>query len=185
MIENEFKLALTKEQYDIIHGEYSWDKEISQTNHYYDTDELFLSGEHITCRVREIAGDFFLQMKLPADKLYSRVELERKLAALPETLAGEELSALSGRAGLPNVKRLGKLTTLRSVKEYDGAEIDLDKSEYFGKTDYELEIEFTNEQTARNLLTQITERLGVKPAGEVCTGKIRRFLEEYQKILSE
>ncbi len=181
MIENEFKLALTKEQYDIIHEEYAWDKEIFQINHYYDTDDLVLSGEHITCRVREIAGEFFLQMKLPADKLYSRVELERKLDALPERLAGEKLSALSGREGLPDVKRLGKLSTLRSVKEYDGAEIDLDKSEYFSKTDYELEIEFTDERAARKLLTQITERLGVKPTSEVCVGKIRRFLEEYQK----
>ncbi len=181
MIENEFKLALTKEQYNTLHGEYAWDKEIFQINHYYDTDNLVLSGEHITCRVREIAGEYFLQMKLPADKLYSRVELEKPLDALPERLTGEELSALSGREGLPNVKRLGKLSTMRSVKTVDGAEIDLDKSEYFSKTDYELEIEFTNEQTARKLLTQITERLGVKPASEVCLGKIRRFLEEYQK----
>ena len=88
MIENEFKLALTKEQYEIIHEEYAWDKEFSQTNHYYDTDDLVLSGEHITCRVREIAGEYFLQMKLPADKLYSRVELEQKRAALPENLMG-------------------------------------------------------------------------------------------------
>lgn len=184
MIENEFKLALTKEQYDKIHSDYDWDKEISQTNNYYDTDALALSSEHITCRVREIAGEYFLQMKLPADKLYSRVELEQKLGNLPEMLTGEELSALCGREGLPSVKRLGRLTTSRSVKEFDGAEIDLDKSEYFGKTDYELEIEFTNEQTARELLSQITKRLGVKPEGEVCTGKIRRFLEEYQKTLS-
>ncbi len=184
MIENEFKLALTKEQYDTIHGEYAWDKEIFQINHYYDTDDLVLSGEHITCRVREIAGEYFLQMKLPADKLYSRVELERKLDALPEMLTGEELSALSGREGIPEVKRLGKLSTMRSIKAYDGAEIDLDKSEYFGKTDYEAEIEFTDERAAREVLSQITERLGVKPASEVCVGKIRRFLEEYQKTLS-
>ncbi len=181
MIENEFKLALTKEQYDIIHGEYAWDKEIFQINHYYDTDDLVLSDEHITCRVREIAGEYFLQMKLPADKLYSRVELEKKLDTLPERLAGEDLSALSGREGLPDVKRLGSLKTTRNVHRFEGGEIDLDKSEYFGKTDYELEIEFTDERAARKLLTQITERLGVKPAGEVCVGKIRRFLEEYQK----
>ncbi|MGN0684132.1 MAG: CYTH domain-containing protein, partial [Oscillospiraceae bacterium] len=184
MIENEFKLALTEEQYNTIHSDFEWDREISQTNNYYDTDDLTLSDEHITCRVRELAGEFFLQMKLPADKLYSRVELEKKLGNLPETLTGEELTALCGREGLPSVKRLGKLTTTRSIKEYDGAEIDLDKSEYFGKTDYELEIEFTNEQTARKLLAQITERLGVKPESEVCTGKIRRFLEEYKKTVA-
>ncbi len=181
MIENEFKLVLNKEQYEKFHADNTWDKEISQINHYYDTDELVLSGEHITCRVREIAGKFFLQMKLPADKLYSRVELEKKFSELPEMLTGEELTALCGREDLPDVKLLGKLQTLRSVKKYDGAEIDLDKSEYFGKTDYELEIEFTDEELARELLTKIVQQLDLKPAGEVCKGKIHRFLEEYRK----
>jgi len=181
MIENEFKIMLNSESYEKLLSLYQWDKVIVQTNHYYDTAELSLSSLHITCRVREIAGEYFLQMKLPADKLYSRVELEKPLDALPETLTGEELSALLGREGLPDVKRLGSLKTARNVYRFDGGEIDLDKSEFFGKTDYELEIEFTDERAAREVLSQITERLGVKPSGEVCAGKIRRFLEEYQK----
>ncbi len=185
MIENEFKIMLDPESYEKLLSIYKWDEVIIQTNHYYDTADLRLSSLHITCRVREIAGEYFLQIKLPADKLYSRVELEKPLDALPERLTGEELSALSGREGLPDVKRLGSLKTTRNVYRFEGGEIDLDKSEYFGKTDCEVEIEFTDERAAREVLSQITERLGIKPAGEVCTGKIRRFLEEYQKTLSE
>lgn len=181
MIENEFKIMLDLENYEKLLSLYEWDEVIVQTNHYYDTADLSLSSLHITCRIREIAGEFFLQMKLPADRLYSRVELERKLYKLPETLTGEELSALSGREGLPDVKYLGSLKTTRSVYRFGGGEIDLDKSEYFGKTDYELEIEFTDERAAREVLSQITERLGVKTTSEVCTGKVRRFLEEYRK----
>ncbi|MBD5130688.1 MAG: CYTH domain-containing protein [Ruminococcaceae bacterium] len=175
MIENEFKIMLTSEQYEKLLSLYDFDKTIVQTNHYYDTDDLRLSDMRITCRVREIDGAYFLQMKLPAARTYSRVELEKPLNALPETLSADDMP----KEGLPDVKRLGALTTTRSVKRFDGAEIDLDKSEYFGKTDFELEIEFTDETAARGLLAEITEKLNIQPSSEVCTGKIRRFLEEY------
>lgn len=181
MIENEFKIMLTFEQYEKLLSLYDWDKTIVQTNHYYDTDDLRLSEMHITCRVREIKGEYFLQMKFPAAAEYSRVELEKPLNSLPETLSADELFRPDGCGALPDVKRLGALTTTRSVKRFDGAEIDLDKSTYFGKTDCELEIEFTDEAAAHSLLAEITGKLNIQPNSEVCTGKIRRFLEEYTK----
>lgn len=178
MIENEFKIMLTSEQYEKLLSLYDWDKTVVQTNHYYDTDDLRLSDMHITCRVREIDGAYFLQMKFPSARTYSRVELEKPLNELTETIAADDMPKPDG-SDLPDVKRLGALTTTRSVKRFDGAEIDLDKSEYFGKTDFELEIEFTDEAAARGLLSGITEKLNIQPNSEVCTGKIRRFLEEY------
>lgn len=181
MIENEFKIMLTFEQYEKLLTLYDWDKTIVQTNHYYDTDDLRLSEMHITCRVREIKGEYFLQMKFPAAREFSRVELEKPLNALPGTLTADELLRADGFGALPDVKRLGTLTTTRSVKRFGGAEIDLDKSTYFGRTDCELEIEFTDETAARSLLAEITEKLNIQPNSEVCTGKIRRFLEEYAK----
>lgn len=181
MIENEFKIMLTSEQYEKLLSQYKWDKTVVQTNHYYDTDVLRLSDAHITCRVREIDGSYFLQMKFPAAREYSRVELEKPLSALPETISADDLLKSDGHDALPDVKRLGALTTTRSIKRFNGAEIDLDKSEYFGITDFELEIEFTDETAARSLLAEITEKLSLQPNSEVCTGKIRRFLEEYAR----
>ena len=140
MIENEFKIMLSKEQYDAIHTLYSWDSEVEQVNWYYDSESGELSGRHITCRVRTLGGRFYLQVKLPAHEnssgAVSRIELERELTSIPEFISGQELSEFSGAAGLPDVKLLGSLSTYRSVKRFDGAEIDLDKSEYFGRTDF-------------------------------------------------
>lgn len=178
MIENEFKIMLTSKQYERLLAMYEWDKTVVQTNHYYDAEDMLLSEMHITCRVREIDGKHLLQMKFPGAAEFSREELEKPLNALPETLRADELLNPRGQT-LPDVKRLGALTTTRSVKRFDGAELDLDKSEYFNKTDFELEIEFTDETAARRLLAEITETLNIKPNSEVCTGKIRRFLEEY------
>lgn len=179
MIENEFKIMLTKEQYEKLLSEYDFST-VTQTNHYYDTDRLEMSERHITVRVRELDGKFFLQMKLPTGRELSRVELSRELDGLPERLSGELLKTLANE-DFPALKRLGSLTTTRSIRKFDGGEIDLDRSEYFGKVDHEVEIEFTDEQAASEVLNEITKTLGIKPDSNVCTGKIRRFLEEYQK----
>lgn len=182
MIENEFKVILDKNQHEILSKSYKWDKEISQTNHYFDTDDLSLSARHITCRVREISGEFFLQLKLPTGVNFSRVELEKKLDFLPEKIDGKTLETLAENVDFPDVKRLGALSTKRLVKRFDGAEIDLDESRYFGKTDYEIEIEFTDENTARKLLENVRNLICESASNsEVCTGKIRRFLEEFQR----
>lgn len=185
MIENEFKVILTREQYETLLAFYDWDRVIEQTNYYYDTPELTLSDRHITCRVRKIGEDCFLQIKLPNGRDYSRIELEKKLGAeVPGELSAELLNDLAGERAeppLPDVRLLGALSTTRGVKRFEGAEIDLDKSEYFGKTDYELEIEFTDEAAARAVLAQCTEAARLTKSGDVCAGKIRRFLEEYEK----
>lgn len=180
MIENEFKVMLTAEQYEKLLKAYDFET-FTQVNHYFDTDALEMSERHITVRVREMDGKFFLQIKLPTSVNFSRVELSKELEVLPETLSGAELSELSG-VECSDVKRLGELKTTRSVWKFDGGEIDLDKSEYFGKTDFELEIEFTNEQAARAVMDEIASRLGISWNGGVCVGKVRRFLEEYKKI---
>lgn len=179
MTENEFKVMLTKEQYEKLLGLYDF-VTFTQTNHYYDTAGLEMSARHITVRVRELDGGFFLQMKLPTDTEFSRTELSREISALPEALSGAELSELAG-GEFPDVKRLGSLTTVRSVWKFDGGETDLDRSSYFGKTDFELEIEFTDEQAARDVLAKLRRELGLSQSGEICAGKVRRFLEEYKK----
>lgn len=182
MVENEFKVMLTEAQYNAIHDLYSWDKEVQQVNSYYDSPDLLLSERHITCRVRTVSGKYLLQMKLPSGELkngaVSRIELERQLDSIPQSISGGELTEMSGAENLPDVKLLGDLATFRSVKRFTGAEIDLDKSEYFGKTDYELEIEYTDEAAAKALLNDISAHVEINSAAPV-SGKIRRFLQEY------
>ena len=180
MIESEFKVMLTEEQYEKIRAMYQWDREIEQTNYYYDTEDISLISSHITCRVRRIDGVHYLQMKLPTGVEYSRVEREQELGSeLPDTLSSQMLCSLSGRNDMPEVQLLGGLTTFRSVKRFDGAEIDLDKSSYFGKTDHEREIVFTDEAMARILLAEISQAASLVPDGDVCLGKVHRFLKEY------
>ncbi len=174
---------LTEEQYNAVKKLFDWDDTIEQTNYYYDTDDLSLISQHITCRIRSIGGKMYFQMKLPTTESYSRIEVEEEYSGmLMSHLSGARLTKLCGVEALPDVKLLGALTTVRSVKELDGAEIDLDMNTYSETvTDYELEIEFTDEVTARAALADICDKTGITPSGDVCLGKVHRFLAEYKK----
>lgn len=176
-IENEFKIMLDKAEYEKILAMYEFTS-IVQTNHYYDTDDLDMSERHTTVRVRELDGKCFLQVKLPTEVSFSRVEFCEELDGIPESISSERLKSLTG-ADLPDVRRLGALKTTRNIHKFDGGEIDLDFSEYFGVTDYELEIEFSDETAARAVLDEI--RAAVPARGEVCSGKFHRFIDEFKR----
>lgn len=182
MIENEFKVMLTEQQYTKLYAMYGWDREYTQKNFYFDTPSLELINAHITCRVRLLEGAYYLQMKLPNGAQHSRIEFEQMLGdALPYKLSSEQLNSLTGRNDMPEVKLIGELTTFRSIKRFSGAEIDLDKSSYFGKSDYELEIEFADEQAAREILQELKQAAGIESSNDVCLGKVHRFIAEYKK----
>ena len=182
MVENEFKVMLSEEQFNTVKAMFAWDKCVKQTNYYFDTEELSLVGAHITCRVRRIGEQHFLQMKLPNGEAYSRIELEQCLGeSLPERLSAQQLNELCNRNDMPDVALIGSLDTERYVKDMGGAEIDLDKNCYFGVTDHELEIEFTDEAAARALLGLIRTKAGIEPSADVCLGKVHRFLAEYKR----
>lgn len=176
-IENEFKIMLDKAEYEKILAMYKFTS-IVQTNHYYDTDALEMSERHTTVRVRELDGKFFLQVKFPTEIQFSRVEFCEELEEIPESVSSERLKSLTG-ADFPDVRRLGALKTTRNIHKFDGGEIDLDRSEYFGVIDYELEIEFSDERKARAVLDEI--RASVPARGEVCSGKFHRFIDEFKR----
>ena len=60
---------------------------------------------------------------------------------------------------------------------HNGSELCLDKTTYFDKTDYEVEVEY-EEKISADLLMKLTS-LGVR-FNEKCVGKFSRFLAEYK-----
>ena len=177
-IERELKVMLTKEQYDRLCGEFEWDRVICQTNHYYrcGNTKLFSS-----IRVREIDGEFFLQVKMPVSEegaLSVKKEYEKKLESLPPVLTDKELKDLTG-ADFGCAVPMGALFTERRSAFMDGCEICLDRSEYLGVTDYEAELEYTGEFP--KALVERFESMGIdfdKPP----LGKYARFIGEAKKM---
>ena len=58
MIELEKKLIISKEEYDYLIEHFGYDNQhcrkpiIKQINYYFDTDDLLMNAQNITCRIR-------------------------------------------------------------------------------------------------------------------------------------
>ena len=172
MLEKEVKIMLDEQEYALIEKAFGFSSEVMQVNHYYRSPSA--AERRITVRVREIGGKALLQVKMPvSDKgsLAVREEKETELGSVPEYVPAELLGSICGI--YENASAVGSLATLRKLcYDFEGIELALDRNEYLGVTDYELEAEYTGEYPDR-LIDKLKE-LGIdteKPA----VGKYTRF----------
>lgn len=181
MLETELKSIVTEEIYEKVKSAFSWDSEYEQINYYYGDRGGILRKNRITVRVREKNGIFKLQIKYHKNSggaLQICEETERDIDGVPETLDAKTVLSLTG-FDCGNLFLMGSAATLRSSLMWDSnTEICLDKTSYFGITDYEIEVEYTDK-----IKTGLMERLsslGVE-FKEKTKGKFSRFLKEYNK----
>ena len=179
MLEQEYKKLLTREQYEEVLKTFAWDDDYDQINIYYGEDECGDKPGRPTVRIRSKKGHMMLEAKVPkgaSDKAVKvSEEYAREIACVPYVLSGEELSDLTGIADMGERHILGLLATNRKTNhEYEGCEIALDRNEYSGMTDYEIEIEFETE-LPKELLAKL-DFLSIDITKRT-VGKYRRFLE--------
>ncbi|MBQ8975049.1 MAG: CYTH domain-containing protein [Oscillospiraceae bacterium] len=182
-VEREVKIMLTREQYDRIFARFDWDETARQTNHYYMDGKGLLRAEKINLRVREKNGKYMLQVKslVKNEKGGPSIhnEAERETDCAPEQFSAGEVKELTG-IDTDGAQRIGCLTTVRSTLQYNGEiEICLDKSEYLGLTDWELEIEYTGDRLEDVL--SIVRELGLS-ADKKPKGKMSRFYARYKAL---
>ena len=123
---------------------------ITQTNHYYDTPDLDGNTNGITYRIREKNGKFTATVKFHrVSGSDGSIEVSGEVSS-PFDTSFFTVSDLSYR---------GCMTTERLIVcPCEGIELALDKNRYFHFTDYELEIEYTQnvedevETVLRNIL---------------------------------
>ena len=182
MLETEYKAMLTPEQYEAIEKMFVWDKVIEQTNSYYADPKMLLKRGGITLRVRTIDGVSRIQVKVHKNELSPlqiSEESEFETDTIPDGFTAEEVERMTG-ISVP-ASLLGSLTTKRNSLMYcDGVEICLDKSDYLGKTDYEIEVEYTGE---------IPDSLRAALAGagvsftDAAVGKMTRFMRRLNDVI--
>lgn len=150
-----------------------------QVNYYFDTPDLALSSTQQMLRVRSKKNRLWLQFKQKrqhtADRMMLCDEYEAPLDAFPRRV---DPSAYFPEAPSQDCALLGELVTLRTDFVLPGAVVSLDENVYWGKTDYELEIE-----GERDAIEAIAAFLA--PKGEIRSGngKYSRFIQEYQNGL--
>lgn len=180
MTETEIKSIITKEAYINLKSAFDWDSVHEQTNHYYTDKAGLLREKRVMVRIRVVDGVPKLQVKLHKNEnspLQICEETEYETENVPDIIDARTAEAVTGiKAG--GLYRMGCAVTKRHSMKHNGSELCLDKTTYFDKTDYEVEVEYEDKMSAE-LLMKLT-RLGVE-FKESCVGKFSRFLAEYEK----
>ncbi len=153
MIELEKKIMLTKGEYDYLLSKFGKDKPIiKQTNFYFDTEDLSMNQRNITCRIRLKDGKCHGTMKSHIANTNQSIETEM---AVRNGIYDNAFIDLG-------LKLQGELVTERCIIVKNSiCEVALDKNDYLGYTDYELEIEYSPncENEANSILQTLLNTL--------------------------
>lgn len=169
-IEHELKFLLSEDRFeavrkqaDVLLPEASLCS-VTQVNYYYDTPELALHKQGITLRIREINGCFRGEIKRhDFGKSHDSREESFEVVGLPEILTVDGIEA----------SPLGALETVRESLILPEFRLDFDTSTYWGRRDYELEIEF--QEGSYDAVLALVSRLDLGDVGKM-PGKYSRFL---------
>ena len=170
-IEIEAKVLLLKDEYDTIIKELKLDKyrKFTQTNHYIDTPDSFLKKNGIALRVREKNQEFVLTLKTPLSEgllekndsiSWRDFDLLKDEGVFPEGGIKKFLQILGVK--IEELKILTSLTTDRIEIDYKGGILCVDKNQYSGMVDYELEVEFTSIEGAKDLALSVLKECNIE-----------------------
>ena len=138
--EIEFKTFITEAQYyELLQGFGLENNVFSQTNYYFDTPDQKLLQEKTVLRIRQKGNNYKLTKKTRAEVGADETHILLSGATAEDYLRdGFDAKII----GLPyQVTYQCELTTHRASTPYKDGTLFLDKSEYYGHTDYEIEYE--------------------------------------------
>lgn len=180
-IEQELKIQLTQRQYQMLVSQ-SGVSPVKQVNYYFDGDG---KPQNLTVRIREKNGEYVLCAKVRkgnsngvsvSDEYEKVVGAEFLRVAQNVGLSRDCLKNALGVDADCTLFCQGSLTTYRSKFMLDGFVVEVDKNEYLGVCDYELECENSDVARLEELKTLLNYRFGIpcKPS----KGKAARFAEQ-------
>lgn len=180
MTETELKCIIDEETFERVKKAFEWEKVFEQENNYYTDNNGTLLKHHIMVRVRVIDGKPELQVKLDkknSSPLQVCEEYDYEIESVPETIDSETVLEIT-QMNVGELHRMGSSVTKRYWLRLGKTELCLDKTTYFGKTDYEVEAEYVD-AVSSELMDKLA-RLGVK-FNQKSVAKFLRFLKEFKK----
>lgn len=180
MTEFEKKMLLTEEEYEYLMEHLGHDGPlfpkpiVKQINYYFDTDDLSMNRQNTNCRIRFKDGKYKAIMKRHSGNEDQSSETEMMIRDGIQDNSFIDMG----------LKLQGELTTHRCIILKDKhCEVVLDKNEYLGAFDYELEIEYLPdyEKDAQAIYRVILDIL----TRHKCFLVYKESLERNQNVLSK
>ena len=186
-IEIEAKALISQDEYRKIVKVFPECKRYSQTNYYIDNDERILAKEGIGLRIREKEGKYVLTLKTPLSQGLLEKNEAIEEAAFREFLEKgifpkvDEVRFLTMLdIDVSSLKILTSLTTDRVDVEYKEGLLSIDRNFYSGRTDYEIEFEYTSMDGAEKILGDLLREHDI-PYHINKVAKVRRALNALEE----
>lgn len=191
-LEIEYKTLLSLSEFDQLGKRFSHVAPVRQTNHYFDTPDLKLRANKLSLRIRTFADAAEMTLKIPqkVGNLEHNIALTSEEAnailatkTLPQNCINIQniLELLKGYAiDLSAVRVLGSLTTTRREYETSIGLMALDKNEYSGRLDYELELEVADARSGEKNFNYFLKDNQIEY--RYARSKVVRFLESIGKM---
>lgn len=144
--EIEYKTLVSEEQFERLLARFQPDKEVLQTNTYFDTVDRQLKALKIACRIRVNAEMIEATVKEHTEA--GILEYNHTLDSFdPGIFAIDEFKSLFDRFGVfdPLIE-IGRATTLRRIVYEKTGELCFDRTIFKDHIDYELEYEINGDK---------------------------------------
>lgn len=163
--EQEFKTILTESQSMAIQTAYPFAAPFTQTNRYFDTVAGQLAKADVGLRTRAFADHAEQTLKVPKGPHRQLTEITDviPLAAVTTIQPGGDVCAWLNNFGLDAPLHLfAQATTTRRLCQLPAGLLTLDETRYTnGRSDHELELEYTDYATAKAFYSDILKRFAL------------------------
>lgn len=181
-VEKEYKMLVSKEQFDKLCSLYENLNFITQTNTYYDTVNRDIQKQKGALRIRERNGRFLFTLKMRQENLDGLCECECEVSENSvHALRSKEIIQLLQEYHIEaDIIPLTTLVTKRAVVETENAELCFDISTYGSHTDYEIEYEYKRPHDGLSVFQKLLDQVQLVYVKN-CTSKIQRALQAVEE----
>ncbi len=144
-LEIEFKLLVSQITFEKIKQDYRQYNSVKQINTYFDSKINPLYANGLNLRIREVQQKHILCLKQKQESGLHEYELEVPNATTATFDIPEVNKLLASKQIEKPLYVRGQLTTYRTEVPFNHGVLCLDKNEYNGIVDYELEFEITKD----------------------------------------
>lgn len=176
-VETEYKLLVSKEEFERLSALYPDKTFVKQVNTYYDTKDMQLRKLKCAMRIREKDNKFLFTLKTPDPNGHLEHECMVSKNSV-DVFQQAEIKKLLNELGIvEDIVMITNLKTERAVINAGYAELCFDINEYNGFTDYEIEYEETAAHDGITEFNRILANAGLHYESN-CPSKIARAMSK-------
>ncbi|MEF9920380.1 MAG: CYTH domain-containing protein [Erysipelotrichaceae bacterium] len=178
-IEKEYKLLVSKEQFDHLLSFYKEAVFHEQTNTYFDNQNRTIEKMRGAMRIRK-TNQYVFTLKVFQNQDLLEFECEVKDDSISSLNTSEIVSLLDSYQIAYPFLETAKLTTKRAIIDTGYAELCFDENHYSNITDYEIEYEEKVEHEGKIAFNEILKKANLHYETN-CNSKIKRALDAHRK----